>query len=377
MSHSRNKKIVFVNQSSGYLMIDIINAFSDQYEERILITGFLNPRNNPLDADVKVEQMISYNRSSGFKRLLTWGLGFIKALWLIKIKYRKADLFLVSNPPLAPLIPLFCANPCKILIYDIYPDALVEFGYFKNNSWFIKLWGKANKKVFGSAERIYTLTSGMAKRVSNYIAQENVTVVPIWTDNFFFKPVAKDQNPFVKEMAWENKFIVMYSGNLGKSHPVEILVELAKRVDDSNIQFCIIGGGDKFEMIKGLIEDSNLSNIILLPLQATEKLPYTLSAADLALVTIGEEVAELSIPSKAFNLLSAGVPIFGISPINSALADLIQSENIGQNFMSSQLEDMMAFITDLKKNSKIRAQLVANALASSKKFLPENAKNFI
>ena len=54
-----NKKtIVFVNQSSGYLMIDIIHAFGKQYSERVLIAGTVNPRNNPLGDGVTVEKIV-------------------------------------------------------------------------------------------------------------------------------------------------------------------------------------------------------------------------------------------------------------------------------------------------------------------------------
>ena len=77
------KQIVFVNQSAGYLMIDIIDTFKDSYEERILMTGFLNPRNKTLDATVKVEKLIPYDRSSTIKRIFTWVWAFLKILFLV------------------------------------------------------------------------------------------------------------------------------------------------------------------------------------------------------------------------------------------------------------------------------------------------------
>jgi hypothetical protein len=91
-------------------MVDIISAFEGQFDERVLFTGFLNERNNKLSHNIKVEKLKRYNRSSSFKRIFTWSLAFLKALWLIKIKYRKAHLFLVSNPPFATLLPIFCKN---------------------------------------------------------------------------------------------------------------------------------------------------------------------------------------------------------------------------------------------------------------------------
>jgi glycosyltransferase involved in cell wall biosynthesis len=377
MPEKSAKQIVFVNQSSGYLMIDIVHAFEGLYKDRVLITGFLNPRNRPLDPDVVVGKIIAYDRSSAFKRLFTWTWGFLKSLWLIKTKYRKADLFLVSNPPFAPLIPLFSSNPFKILIYDIYPDALVEFGFFRKSFWIIRLWENANRRVFSRAHKVYTLTEEMKHRVGKYVASNKIKVVPIWTDNDFLKPLPKSENPFVKEMGWENKFVVMYSGNLGKSHPVEIMVDLARQCQEPDIRFVIIGGGDKYQMLKQLIEDSRLANIQLLPWQATEKLPFTMTAADLALVTIGEEAAELSIPSKTFNLMSAGVPIISVCPKNSALEKMIDSGRLGRNFQRSELNEMLAFILTIKKEELLRKQLVQNTLKYTMNFTSENAKMFV
>jgi glycosyltransferase involved in cell wall biosynthesis len=371
-----SKQMVFVNQSAGYLMIDIIQVFKEEYDERVLVTGLLNPRNRTLDPEVKVIKTIAYDRSSGMKRMLTWSFAFLKAVWLIKTTYQKADLFLVSNPPFATLIPLFVNNSYKILIYDIYPDALVEFGYFKKQSLLIKMWEKANRKVFTRAQKVYTLTEEMKSRVGRYSESKNIEVVPIWTDNEFLKPIPKLANPFIKQMGWEGKFIVMYSGNMGKSHPVEILVELAKQCEQEAIFFVIIGGGDKYKMISQSILLANLTNIILLPWQATEILPYSLAAADLAIVTLGDAAAEVSIPSKTFNLMSVGVPIVGISPSSSALAELIKSEKIGLNFESTQVEELIKSIVDIYKNPEIQRNMAENALSCSMNFGPENAEIF-
>lgn len=371
------RQLVFVNQSSGYLMVDIIHAFEDKYSERVLITGFLNPRNKPLDPRVKVEGMIPYDRSSSIRRVWSWGIGFLKVLWLIKTKYRNADLFLVSNPPFATLIPLFCSNKYKILIYDIYPDALVEFGYFKKDSFAVRLWGKANKKVYSASQKVYTLTEGMKSRMLNYVAADKIQVVPIWTDNDFLKPILKSENPIFEELGWEGKFIVMYSGNLGKSHPVEIMVDLAKMCKVPEIQFVIIGGGDKFEMIQALIKKSNSGNIQLLPWQPTQKLPFTLAAAHLGVVTISDEAADLSIPSKTFNLMSVGVPILGISPDQSALSELIHSEEIGKSFNSKSSENMIMFIEQLYENPDLHNKLSIKSMMASNKFTVKNTEFYL
>ncbi len=369
------KQIVFVNQSAGYLMIDIIDAFKNDFEERVLLTGFLNSRNKKLDGTVKVEKLIAYNRSSSVKRIFTWFLGFLKAVYLIKCKYPKAHLFLVSNPPFTAWIPLLCKNSFDILVYDIYPDAFVEFGYLQKDSRIIKKWEGINRKVYDKARKITTITDGMRERLTKYVNKDRVNVVPIWTDNSFLKPMPKSENPFLKTHQIEDKFIVMYSGNMGKSHHVEVIVDLALKCQgQSELFFLLIGGGDKFKEMELLIQSYRLSNIKILPWQDTSLLPFTLSGADLALVTVGNEASDLSIPSKIYNLMSVGTPILCVAPIEAALSKLVSSENIGRVFESNEIENVINFIMKCKNDREAYNKLSNNSLNLSLKFSCKNAQ---
>ncbi len=74
---------------------------------------------------------------------------------------------------------------------DVYPDAFVEFNLLSKDSFLVKLWSKVNRKVFPSAEKIYTLTEGMKDRLSNYVDPNKIKVVPVWSDNNFLKPFQK------------------------------------------------------------------------------------------------------------------------------------------------------------------------------------------
>jgi hypothetical protein len=372
------KQIVFVNQSAGYLMVDIINAFEEQFDERILLTGFLNERNNKLSHNIKVEKLIRYNRSSSFKRIFTWSFAFLKALWLIKIKYRKAHLFLVSNPPFATLLPLFCNNSFDILIYDIFPDALVEFKIISSNSIIAKWWSNANQNIFVKARKVFTISEPMKDRLSRYVVAEKIEVVPIWTDNNFLKPIPKNENLFLKNINLQDRFLIVYSGNMGKSHPVVKMIELAERFQTTNeVHFLLIGGGHQYLTLEDQIHNSGLKNINIMPWQPTENLPYTLSAPHLALVTIGNEASDLSIPSKLFNFMSTGTPILCIAPKSSALSRLVLKEEIGNAFTETELDEMVDFINKSKEDSIYYNSLMTNSIATSLKYSPKNALKFI
>jgi glycosyltransferase involved in cell wall biosynthesis len=370
------ESIVFINQNAGYLMIDIIHANS-QYKKRAIITGKLVERNLRLDSSVKVEKIITYNRSSGFKRLFTWGWGFIQILWLVKTKYRKSTLFIVTNPPFAIFIPLFCRNNFSLLVYDIYPDALIAYKMIGANSFLAGWWEKANKRVFTKANNVFTISDGMKKSLGKYADLKKIKTVPIWTDNRFLKPIPKEENNFIRNNQLQNKFLVVYSGNLGHSHPVEALVEIAAAIKDKDILFLIIGEGNKKELINERIKAYQLSNCILLPFQEVTMLPQSLSSANLGVVTLGKEASSLSVPSKTFNLMSVGVPILGIAGQGSELSALLSQFKFGQCFNETDIAAMISFIKLVKSDTLYREVLQKNALSASNNFGPENAMKFV
>ncbi len=369
--------IVFVNQNAGYLMIDIINAHAQQYRHRTLITGKLNQRNIPLDQTVKIKKIITYNRTSGIKRLFTWSWGFIQILWIVKTQHRKSDLFIVTNPPFAGLTPMFCKNKFTLLIYDVYPDALVAYNFFRERSAIIRVWKNINRMVFTKAKKIFTISEGMKKVLSQYIKEDKITIVPVWTDNNFLKPVPRPGNFFIRNQQLENKFLIIYSGNLGYSHNIEVLIEIASNINDNDIFFLIIGEGDKKLLIKELIDKNKLTNCRLLPWQEFDMLPYTLSAADIAVVTLDKGASMLSVPSKTFNLMSAGAPLLCIAEANSELAVLVQQYQLGKCFSASKIDEMIDFIRLVKSNKVYHESLKQNTLKASINFGPENVFKFV
>lgn len=358
-------------------MVDIINQYAPHYEECILLTGLLNPRNNQLQEKVKIEPIITYNRQSTARRLFTWTCGTIQVLLKLWFRHRKAELFIVSNPPFSTLIPLVSSHSFSLLIYDIYPDALVEYRILKENSPLVKMWKWANRKVFAKAKKIFTITESMQLCLERYISEPNrIKVVPVWTDNRFFSPIAKKENPFIRDMGLEDKFVVLYSGNLGYTHDVEILVELAAQATRPELYFLIIGEGDKQKLVQDKIALYNLQNCRWLPWQPTEMLPYSLSAADLAVVTLGREASKLSIPSKTFNFMSVGVPILTIADPFSELSQLVKRHEMGANYRPDAVAAMLQFIEQLLDNPDYHDQLKVNARKASQSYGPDNARLF-
>ena len=107
----------------------------------------------------------------------------------------------------------------------------------------------------------------------------------------------------------QNKFIVQYSGNIGVTHNVETLIEIAELLkDNTDILFQIIGRGPRKSKLENLVKEKNLPNCVFLPFQTDDMFPYSLSAADVGVVILDETTSKGSVPSKSYNLMSYGIP---------------------------------------------------------------------
>ncbi|HQB27683.1 MAG TPA: glycosyltransferase family 4 protein [Paludibacter sp.] len=373
------KRIVFINQDSGYLMIDIITEYVNKGYDCILFTGRLVERNRKLPQSVKIEKIIRYRRTSKLYRLFTWSIGFIQILTKLLIKYPSDELFIVSNPPLAPLLPLFLQNQFSLLIFDIYPDVLVELGYSAPTSAIVLLWQKLNRKIYPKASEVYTISEGMGQVLKKYRSEASLKVNYIWTDNTFFTHVSRENNHFIKAHNLSGKFVVMYSGNLGLAGDVEVMISVAGMICRDDIVFIIIGEGAKKKLISSKIEalGPEKKNVILLPWQPVGQLPYTFSAASLAVISLGAGASKLAIPSKIFNFMSVGAPLLCISEAGSEIERLVEKYNCGKNFEPSDIEGIAWFIQKMADDNVLMEKMSMNSLLASRDFSVKNAGNFL
>ena len=371
------KKVVLVNQSTGYLMIDIVNAYAEAYDEVVLLAGSIKVAERTLHPKIKVGKITAYNRSSSLKRLWTWGCASLQIFTRLLFKYRKYEVVYVTNPPMAYLSSLLLKNPFSILVYDTYPDALKNVGIGKGNVIY-RWWSKKNKKLFAKAKKVVTLSDGMADCLANYVERDKITVVPNWASKSDFKPIAKADNPFVKEYGIEKKFTVLYSGNMGFTHNVETIIEVANHLKkNKSIHFMLIGDGKKKPELMEKAKQYGLDNCTFLDWQPVDVLPYSLASADLGVITLNDETALVSVPSKTYNLLAVGAPLLCIAPETSEIASMVVKFENGACYSPDQTEEMASFIVDLASNNDKKEAMVRNSLAASKNFTYANAKLYV
>ena len=358
-------------------MIDIANEFVASGYKVSLVTGRLIQRNTTLHKSIKVDRIIIYNRENITMRLITWFIAVFQIVFKVWFRYKKSYLFIVSNPPMAPLVPLICSNSYSLLIYDVYIEKPEELPLLSSRSYLVRLWKSAHSKVFAKADNIFSLTEGMAATIEKYSKDKKCEIVPLWTDNEFLKPRPHDKNPFIVENNLRNKFIVLYSGSIGANSGVEYLVDVAAITKSEKILFVIIGNGSKKQDIKRKVCELSLTNCIILPWQDADNLPCSLAAANLAVVTLSSESSFDAIPSKLFNYMSIGAPLLCLANPDSDLGRMVITEGIGKCFLPIMKQEIANYIMYLNKHPDAAKMLGEKSLRCSRKYTKENAKKFL
>lgn len=370
------RKIVFINQATGYLTIDIINEFAKHFDEVALITGSVRVQDDKLDEKVEVEWICRYSRGNSFRKAVSWLRGTVQIMYLLSKKFVDFERFYFTIPPTAYLFAERYKTPYSIAVYDLFPDTLRISG-FRSKNILSRWWSKRNRIVFSKARRIYALSDRMKCRILKYTSN-SIYVIPNWTAFSGYTPIPKEINRIVKREGLEDKFVVQYSGNIGSTHNVETILEVAELLTDiGDIEFHIIGRGDRTKTIREIIDSKDLKNCKLLPFRKDEELYESLCCADLAVVTLDERTADVSVPSKIYNLMAAGIPVMAISNESSAVAEIITGYNMGRVFSMKNIPGMKDFVLELKNDPSLRSHMAENSLNASKSHTKLNAACYL
>jgi len=306
-------------------------------------------------------------------------LFFIRAgLHLLKAHRKYDTLLLTTAPPFLPLLGffahLFFKLPYVCLIYDLYPDIAIKLGVVSDNHWVAKLWRAVNCYVWRKAKAIIVLSPAMKQRIVNHCPEvkDKISVIHSWADPEWVIPILKQKNWFAWKHNLVNRFSVLYSGNMGRCHDIDTILEAVKQLQDEPILFVFIGGGPRRKEFLEKVEQLNLTNCLFLPYQDKEVLPYSLTACNLSLVSVSPEVDDLVAPSKLYSALSAGRPIAAICPKNSHLRQLITDADCGATFDNGNSQELVGFIRFLSKNAPAGERMGANGRQYLiKNFAPE------
>lgn len=266
---------------------------------------------------------------------LLFELSFATLSFWQGIKIWSPDVILVTVPGLPVCIPAsilawFYKCPLVLNLQDILPDAAVHVGLLTNEK-VINVFKFLEKFAYEKAHKISVIADGFTQNILQKGVDINKIVeISNWVNLDFIHPLSKDNNYFIKENNLEGKFVILYSGNIALTQPLETLIDAAALLQNiEDIAVVIVGKKEALIRLEKYREKINCQNVILKPFQPREKLPEMLAAADVGMVMQKRNVIDFNLPSKIPVLLASGRPIIGAVPFSGTAAREIQKSGGG------------------------------------------------
>jgi hypothetical protein len=318
------------------------------------------PRREVIDGvEIRRLPFSSFGKRSIKIRLLGGLLFMIQAAFR-GLFVRDLDTVLVStSPPMASaaaiLIHALRRVRLKFWVMDLNPDQMVAMGLIAPDALPVRIFDRLNRAILARASDVVVLDRYMAARVNAKLdVSHKLTVIPPWPHENHLQPVPHEENPFRRAQGLNGEFVVMYSGNHSPANPLTTVLEAARRMHDrTDVVFYFIGGG----IGKREVEAIDSPNIRSLPYQPLSEIRYSLSAADLHLITLGDDVVGIVHPCKVYGAMAVARPVLLFGPDECHISDLLEQHGIGWQIRHGDVdgaEKMLRAITSIPREERAR-----------------------
>ena len=326
--------------ATGALLAELAPALVDRGWRVTVLTGPAEgaPSSEITGDGVRVERVsaLPFTRESTLRRGLAYASLF-PAFVARALRLPSPDVLVTKTDPpmlkvLGPLLARLTGARAVHWAQDLYPEVAAGVGVLSENGLVTRALRRLSTAALRGHDHVVTVGRCMQERLvqDRGLAPDRVSVVPNWPPSVV-EPVPHDENPFRAEHDLADRFVVMYSGNMGLAHPFDAVLDAAARLQDERpeVLFLFVGEGPRKDELQRQVARRGLDTVRFLPFQPKERLDESLSAADLHLVTMRPELEGLVVPSKLYGALGVGRPALFLGPEGSEAARVVRAHDCG------------------------------------------------
>ena len=380
-------RLIFINRffypdesATSLMLTDLVQGLSQLDLDMHVITASASytgtdaSSSSALPARLTVTHLpnLAVSHQSLTGRLLNF-ITFYAAVILAGLRdVRRGDIIVcLTDPPFVGVCATFLARVkgAQIIhwVQDIYPETATRLGYGSPSNPALRLvarmrdwaWKKAIINiVIGERMHDMLLSRGVPARC--------VRVIQNWADDSELGPLESYANPLRKAWGFDtHRIVVGYSGNLGRAHDAETMLEAAKllsRKDGAAFCLLFIGGGAKHALLDKAAVDPLLAPMIeRRSYRPRSELTQSLNVPDIHWLSLEPELEGLIVPSKFYGAAAVGRPIIFVGDKDGEAARLIAKADCGASFAKGDAQGLADYISLLAEDPALRRRLGENA----------------
>jgi glycosyltransferase involved in cell wall biosynthesis len=397
--------VIFINRvyppdrgATGRVLRDLARAFTrDGWKVTVVAAG----AKGGVTQDGPVRVVRARAQVGPGRKALPYAWAWLRLL-AAALRQPRADLVVtMTDPPLLVLAGKILASAkdsrhihwCQ----DLYPELLPHVGLALSPYW-MRTLKKMTRKAMKSCDRVIVVGRCMARQLTHTgLDPRRITVIPNWPDQELtgervwtkkgnangnaapsparrFVEAARPYAQLRKDQSGP-KFRVLYSGSLGRAHPLQTVLGAAQILHRTNpeIEFVFVGEGPNFERIAHARAQRGLSNIRLMPWQPAHKLREIMESGDIHLITMKHEVEGMIVPCKLYSALAVARPIVMVGPQDSETARVIRDFRAGEVVPQGNARRLAETIRRFRASSERWFEAYEGARRAGQVFMPRES----
>jgi glycosyltransferase involved in cell wall biosynthesis len=371
------RRVVFVNRyfhpdisATSQMLTDLATSLAERgFEVHVICSAQLYGdagarlarRDSVAGVNVHRIETTRFGRQQIGGRLVDYVSFYLGALRLLPTVLRPADILVVkTDPPLMSVPAAWLARRRGVRLVnwlqDVYPEVAIALGAARIPASLLAVL----KRLRNWSLRCATVNVVIGERMRDHVIALGVDpgrieLIQNWSDAVRVWPLEPCESGMRRRLGLQQKFVVGYSGNLGRAHEIDTLVGAAELLRDRpGIVMLMVGGGALMAELRRQVQSRALASFLFLPYQQRESLADCLGAADVHLACLRPELEGLVVPSKFYGILSAARPVIFIGDQDAELARLIRVEHCGVAVRSGDAAALRDAIVLLHEQPELR-----------------------
>lgn len=337
-----------------------VRAFKEELKKQGYGVAIMAPDIKGITKDPEVIYCptVPLKKKTVFYRLAN-GISFAFSSVFKLSKIGKIDVVVTTAPPALISIAgwiLAKAKHAKLVydVRDIWPDVALEMNEFTEDSIYYKIFKFIRDFMLKHADLITAVSDGKVSKLREYAPHKKVVKIPNGFDVHFLENSIK--NALYQKIAVQDKFVCVYTGNLGLAQGLKQLLYVAGKAKENklNVMFWLYGKGAEEQELKAYVKEHGLDNVFFGGCVAHQDIYTVLRAADISFVPLVNENLKDSIPTKIYEALGVGCPV--LLAAEGDAVTVLKETGFGIAVRPNQLEKLWDSFFTLYKERKTIAQ---------------------
>lgn len=269
----------------------------------------------------------------------------------------------LTTPPIIGLVGVLLARLKKtrhvFWSMDLHPDAGIALGIMPRRNPIIASLAWLSDAVHRAADKVVVLGPYMADRIAaKGVRRERIETIHVWSRRDEIYPMPRAGHPLRESLGLADKFVAMYSGNMGMAHSFEDFMGAARALKDRrDIVFLFVGDGPRKKEVVAAKEALGLDNVRLLDYFPREQLHASLSLADVHLMSMRREMTGIVVPCKLYGAMASSRPALFVGPEHCETADAIRESGCGRTIRPGETAALVEAIEGLAADPSLAAEM--------------------